>query len=580
MSTQKTEWKVLKKIPKKTIARFGEYNPLVVQLADNRGLKTQKDIDEFFNPDYKEDLHDPYLMTDMRRAVKRILKAKKSGEEVGICGDFDTDGVTASTLLTELLRGLKISGKVYLPDREKEGYGINKNAIDWLFKKGVTLIITCDCGVSNKKEIDYAKKEHGIDVIVLDHHHVPVNFSKEYIVVDPKRKGDTYPFKELCAAGVVFKLIEAFYRYEKDSLCMKNKEAFVKWLLDLVAIGTVADCVPLLHENRTLTTYGLTVLNKTKRIGIKELSSVASLPKEVTSYHIGFLIAPRINAAGRIDHANVGYKLMVSKTAADARRYAEKLEATNKERQRLTEKVYKEAKALITKKQEKKKIIIVSKENWPQGTLGIVAGKLTRDYFRPAIVVTKGKKGYAASSRGPECFSLVDAISECKEYLETFGGHRQAAGMTIIPEKYEAFVKKMEQIAGKKITAKMIVENIEVDAKITLADVNWDTHDAVSKMEPFGEGNPAPAFLIEGVTLTSKKAVGKEGKHVKIAVDDENGLRKQGIGFSLTEKLSDVKIGDMVDIVCRLSVNEWNGKRELEVMLLDLKISSKKRKRK
>ncbi|MBU1167395.1 single-stranded-DNA-specific exonuclease RecJ [Patescibacteria group bacterium] len=574
-------WEVRRKCSKKHINAFSEYDAILVQLLYNRGLKTQADVDEFFNPDFDQDLHDPYLFTDMERAVQRILEAVKNKEKVAIYGDYDADGVTASSILTELFRALGLSGQIYIPDRKNEGYGLNKKSIEWLYHKKIDLIVTCDCGVSSRKEIDYAKDEYDIDVVVLDHHHLPENFSKDYIVVDAKRKGDKYPFKELCAAGVTFKLAEAFYRHERKYLKAKNKEAFLKWLLDLVAIGTVADCVPLFHENRTLVQYGLTVLSKTKRIGIQEIFKKAGISNEaITSYHLGYLVGPRINAAGRIDHANVGYQLLTSKNRTEAAAYAEKLEKTNTRRQNLTEKVLEEALCEIKKRKKLEKIIVIGK-HWPQGVLGIVAGKLTEKYSRPVIVFTiptsedrkKGQVGCVGSGRGPVSFNLVKAIAACKKDLEEYGGHQQAAGLTVTYKKYNKFKESIEKFAATKLKEKDLVPKISIDAKISLGDVNWDFEKSMSKMNPFGEGNPEPRFLTEKLAIVTIMAVGKKSNHLKMVLEDQKGNQKNAIAFSFGDKIKDFRIGDLIDVVFSFSINEWNGNRNLELRVVDMKKS-------
>lgn len=568
---KETTWKIAKKAPKEHIEKFSEYHPVLIQLLFNRGLETQEEIDAFFNPDFEQDLHDPYLMKDMGRAVRRLIQAAEKKEKVAIYGDYDADGVTSSSILTEVLRAIGLSGLVYLPDREKDGYGLNNNAIDWLKERGIELIVTSDCGVSNKKEIDYARSI-GLEVIVFDHHTVPTEFSKKYIVVNPKRKGDKYPFKELCAAGVIFKLAEAFYRYEPQALKnAKNKEAFLKWLLDLVAVGTVADCMPLLDENRTLVTYGLSVLQKTKRVGFQEMIKQANITGDLDAYHIGFIIAPRINAAGRIEHANVGYKLLNARTQKDAEKYTLALEKTNKDRQAISEKIYQEAVAKVGDDYEKKKILVVSGSNWPGGVLGIVAGKLTQKYARPVIVIGEHDEFWGGSGRGPESFDLIAAISECKELLEAFGGHKQAAGLSLPKENFEKFKEKIEGIAAKHLSAKDLIQKIDVDLKLELSDIDWPLYDEVVKMGPYGEANPEPVFAIKNVVLKNKKRVGSTEKHLKCEFDNCAGKLIGGIGFNLGEVSEPLKKGEAVDILASLSVNEWRGKRELQLRVVDIK---------
>lgn len=569
---QQSIWNIAKKAPRDHIERFSEYHPVLVQLLFNRGLKTQEQIDEFFNPDFEQDLHDPYLMTDMKRAVKRLIKAVENKEKIAIYGDYDADGVTSSSILTEVLRAIGLSGLVYLPDREKEGYGLNNDAIDWLKERKIELIVTSDCGVSNKKQIDYAKSI-GVDVIVFDHHTVPEEFSKKYIVVNPKRKNDKYPFKELCAAGVIFKLAEAFYRHEPQALKPKNKEAFLKWLMDLVAIGTVADCMPLVGENRTLVNYGLRVLRKTKRIGLQEMIRFAKITDEIDSYHIGFMIAPRINAAGRIDHANVGYKLLNARTQKDAQKYTKALEKTNRDRQEISQDIYRQAVKKVGDDYKKKKIVVVSGSDWPGGVLGIVAGKLTQKFARPVIVIGEHEDTWGGSGRGPESFDLIAAITACKKHLVAFGGHKQAAGLSVKPENFEKFKVQIEEIADKQLTEEDLVKRIDVDMEIPLENADWDLYDEVIKMGPYGEANPEPLFAIRKVKLKNKKRVGSDEKHLRCEFDNCIGKLMGGIGFNLGEVSEGINKGDSVDVLASLSVNEWRGKRELQLRVVDIKKS-------
>lgn len=567
---EKNIWNIAEKAPREQFETLAEYHPILVQLLYNRGLKKQSEVDEFFNPDFEQDLADPYLFKDMKRAVKRIIQAAEKDERVAIYGDYDADGVTSSSIMTELFKALGLKGQVYLPDREKEGYGLNNDAIDWLKNKKIDLIVTTDCGISNKKEIDYAISE-GIDVVVFDHHTVPEEFPKKYIIVNPKQKDDTYPFKDFCAAGIIFKLAEAFYRHEPDHLKVKNKEAFLKWLLDLAAIGTVADCMPLLNENRTLVTYGLAVMNKSRRLGLKKMLEKAGSKGKLDAYHIGFVIAPRINAAGRIDHANSGYKLLNARTERDAESYAIKIESTNKERQDITAKIYNQACSKITEETLKKKILIVRGEDWPIGVLGIVAGRLTQSYSRPVIVMSSmdGKK-YTGSGRGPKQFNLIAAIGKCKNLLEEYGGHKQAAGMGVLDENFEKFKEKMEAIADKELTEKDLVKTIDIDLKLNLSDINWKLFDEIKKMEPFGQANPEPVFAVKNVKLTQKTRVGRAQQHLKCSFKDDEGNKISAVGFNLGEKGEEVKRNNVVNFAGVLNVNEWNGNRELQIRLIDI----------
>lgn len=566
------KWNIARRVSKEHQAKFSEYDHFLVQILFNRHLKTQDQIDEFFNPDFNQDLHDPFLYQDMERAVERLVLAVSKKERVAIYGDYDADGVTASVILTDLLKALGLSGQIYIPNRQTEGYGLNKKAIDWLKRKKIDLIVTCDCGVSNREEIDYAAKKN-MDVLVFDHHHLAEEFSDDYIVIDAKRKSDKYPFKELCAAGVIFKLAEAFFRHRPKELKVKNKEAFLKWLLDLVAIGTVADCVPLLGENRTLVKYGLKVFSKTKRPGLKALAASAKLDRnEVLSYHLGYFVGPRINAAGRMDHANTGYKLLVSREKTEALELAVKLERTNERRQNLTEKIFKEAMAKIKRSPSHKKILIVKGVNWPIGILGIVAGKIEEEFSRPAIVFSEDKN-LVGSGRGPSKFDLIEAIVSCRSLLVEYGGHKQAAGLTLEKKNFTAFKQKMEEIAEKKLKKADLVPQLRVDLLLKPDEINWNLWKNISSLEPFGEGNPEPVFLTKSLTVSTLSKVGKKGGHLKLILADARGKKFSAIGFRQGERIEEARPGEKIDVVFNLLVNEWQGSRNLELKILDFKKS-------
>ena len=600
-------WLLNKKYPKKFEQKFPEYDPIMLQLLWDRKLRDQTQIDEFFNPDYESNLHNPFLMKDMQKAITRIFAALEDGEKILVYGDYDVDGVTSSAVLTATLCEIKrvvtgISAKkaeefldIYIPDREKEGYGITEKAILEIAKRKPDLIITVDCGVSNVESIDAINKL-GIEVIVTDHHHVPEVRPEALAIINPKQPDCKYPFKLLAGVGVAFKLAQGLLLHLQKNYpekFEKLKSGFEKWLLDYVALGTVADCVDLLGENRTLTKYGLVVLNKTQRVGIRKLLGVAGLDTSksesrvkgqiLDAGHIAFNLAPRLNAAGRMDHANAAYKLLMSEDKNEAQELAEKLEKSNQSRQKLTEKMMVEIRARLDKKKTLPKIVIEKGADWKVGLVGLVAGKLTEEYCRPFLILHEDEDGICGGSgRSIPAFNLIEAIEKCKDLLTQFGGHSQAAGLKLKKHSLKKFEKKMNEIAEEILTDEDLVPSIEIDAEIATEKIDWNLLDSLEKFGPFGFANRKPTFLVKNLEVEEIKAVGSGKDHLKAcftAVSDEETKYFPAIGFRLGHMLermpgreTGLRWGDKVDVVFQLEVNEWNGNRELQLNVVDMKL--------
>ena len=591
-------WQINSKAPNDFIKQFPEYPALVLQLLFNRNIRDQSAIDEFFNPDYEEGLYDPFLMKGMKRAVERIFKAVRNKEKIIVFGDYDADGLTSAAVLVKILEALGARPDVYIPDRAKEGYGLNLEAIRRFKELGVKLIITVDCGVSDFEEVELAC-QLGIEVIITDHHWVGEKLPRAFAILNPKQDDCQYPFKELAGVGVAYKLAQGLvYKLKacpEQSRRIKNEklkinEGFEKWLLDLVAIGTVADCVPLVGENRILVKYGLIVLGKTQRIGLKTLMKNAGIINNnhlpLTTYEINFVIAPRLNAAGRMDHANHAYKLLISESLEEAKQLSEKLEEKNYQRQKITEKIVREVKSRLSGKE---KIIFEGNENWPVGVVGLVASKLVDEANCPALIFSKGKKQSIGSGRSIHSFNLIEAISRCSKHLCEFGGHRGAAGFTLDNSKLVDFKDQLEAIAGEEIQSENLVPVINIDAEINSEDINWNIYDQIAKFSPFGEGNPKPLFLVRNLKISQMRIVGNGGKHLKlkltaqrggngnIAVSSQDSLQKtfDAIGFSFGGCIKKINQGDLVDVVFELIADEWNGMRQLQLKIIDLKKSKK-----
>ncbi|NQU78045.1 single-stranded-DNA-specific exonuclease RecJ [Candidatus Falkowbacteria bacterium] len=565
-------WQVKNKISKETKNEFPEVNSIILQLMQNRGLVSKKEIDEFMNPDYEHGLHDPFLFRDMEKAILRIEKAAENKEKVLIYGDYDADGVCSSVVLYEIFKKMSFNVEVYLPHREKEGYGLNMGACDYIIKQDVKLVVTVDCGVSNKEEVKKLQ-EAGIDVIILDHHHPPEELPEAYAIVDAKIKDDKYPFSELAGVGVAFKLVQALVKRGK------LKDGQEKWFLDLVALATVADCSDLIGENRALVKWGMVVLNKTKRLGLVELIKAASRKLgKIDTYVIGYHLAPRINAAGRMNHANAAFKLLISDNKSEAERLALDLNRENVERQKLTERILKEANAKIGEFDPKNKLIFVADTReglWPPGVVGLVAGKLADLYQRPALVVGRNSEGkLIGSGRSVLDFNIIEAVAEAKEYLSHFGGHSGACGFTIKDEaSMEPFFIKVGEIAKSKLSDKDLRPVLEIDAEIEMRDITWEFFEQLENFEPFGEMNPKPRFLGKDLEVAGLVGVGNGAKHLRLLVNQGEIKNRKTIGFGFGEWCGKLKVGDKVDIVFEVEADEWNGARELQVRIVDLRAS-------
>jgi len=569
MTLRKT-WKVMPPAPEDFYKKFPGHSKTILNLIYRRIGKNQKAITEFFNPDFDNDLHDPFLFRDMEKAVGRILKAVKNKEKIAIFGDYDVDGITSTTVLNVVLKNLGVKPTVYIPDRSREGYSLNVTALKYLRSKKTKLIITVDCGIRDVSKIEKAAK-WGIDTILTDHHMPGDDLPPAYAVINPKVKKENYPFQELAGVGVAFKLASALIRTASKNF----KEGFEKWLLDLVALGTVADMVPLIGENRTLVKYGLVVLGKTQRIGIKSIFSSARLdlsPKNLPNTgQISFQIAPRLNAAGRMDHANSSFELLNTANAKKATELARQLETKNGRRQRLTDKV---VRAIEDKIDLKQKVVFAGDPEWPIGILGLAAGKITEKYARGAFIFCEGKEKCQGSVRSMGKFKVVWALEQCKELLLGFGGHDYAGGFTFLPENKEKLKRKLQRIANKLLTEEDLAWEINVDQRIKLSDIDWNLLNEIKQMEPFGVGNSTPLFLAEKVELLQCQPVGNGNKHLKMWFKAEDKVY-ESIGFGKGDKYCMLlpEQNPKLDIVFELSCDEWNGQKKLQLIVRDLRLS-------
>lgn len=566
-------WKV-----QSTVEDMGEMiheeklHPITVTLLNRRGVLDEASRQRFFAPDYTMDLYDPFLFAQMPKVIERIQKAKDRGERIGVFGDFDVDGVTSSALLRMVLGALDIPVSIYIPDKNTEGHGLHVNALEVFAADGVTLVMTTDCGMTNVSEVD-AAIARSMDVIIIDHHHVPEVLPKAMAIINAQMTDSGYPFKGLCAVGTVFKVAQALY-----ATFLPDKQDQLKWFLDVVAVGTVADCMPLIDENRVMVKYGLIVLSKTKRIGFQEMFAVGRIPIDENhipdSRMIGFQIAPRINAAGRMAHAQAAHELLMCEDRSVARSLALDIEANNVARQKIstqtTDQVRKVAETMYTDK----KFIFAVSEHYPLGIVGLVAGRIAHELNKPTAVFQKGEHESQGSFRSIPLINIINAIEECSDLLVKFGGHAQAAGLTIKNENLEAFYEKLNGIIEKKLEGIVIEPEILIDMKLSPYHITPQLVSEIMKMAPFGEGNREPIFLLENMTVQSVRTVGNGDKHLKLSLRSDDAEQRvfDAIGFNFGIKFPELASGQKVDIVFQLEENTWNNKTTTQLKLIDMHV--------
>jgi len=565
------KWQITNKIEKDFTQRFPEINLVTLQLLFNRGITTQEKIDEFFNPDYSKDIHDPFLFSDMQKVVDRIKVAIEKKEKVAVFGDYDADGVSATVVLVKTLELYGLSVEVYIPHRDKEGYGLNKGALEYLKERQVKLILTVDTGITNVEQVEIANKL-GMEVIITDHHEIEDELPKAFAIIHARLPNSKYPFGLLAGVGVAFKVAQAMLQSDLEPAIEVDKASFEKWLLDLVAIGTVADIVPLVGENRTLVKYGLVVLNKTKNLGLKELIDVCRFRNgNLDSTSIAFRIAPRINAAGRMDHANTAYELLMTKSAEEASALAKRLESSNQLRQKNVGKMMNDAKSLIKKVPEKDKLVVVYKEGWSKGLAGLLAGKIMDLVSRPVIVMGEQGGNVYGSGRSVPGFNMIEAIQKLDDLFVNSGGHPMAVGFTLKDkDKLKEFESKIKKLAETELKDKDPAPANPIDAEVDLKDVDWALLEDLEKLEPFGEANPLPRFLCNNLDVVSMEKVGMDGKHVRLTVDHKGEKASKIIGFGFAKDCANMHVGDKIDVVFEVGVNEWNGSRELQLKMVDI----------
>ncbi|MGQ7945697.1 single-stranded-DNA-specific exonuclease RecJ [Flavobacterium sp. WC2509] len=536
----------------------------IATLLIQRGVETYEQAKQFFRPTL-DDLHDPFLMKDMNKAVERIEKAIENQENILVFGDYDVDGTTAVSLVSSYLKSYYPNVATYIPDRYDEGYGISFKGIDFADDNGFSLIIALDCGIKSIDHVAYAK-ERNIDFIICDHHRPGEFLPKAIAVLDPKREDCHYPYDELCGCGVGFKLIQALGSNREQTI-----EDLVLYL-DLVATAIAADIVPMTGENRVLAYFGLQVINAQPRPGIKALiHQVKKKTLDITD--VVFIIAPRINAAGRIKHGNHAVELLTEFNFEQAQQFASEIEQYNSDRKDLDKHITKEALQQIIQNQEEKKFTtVVFQEDWHKGVIGIVASRLIETYYRPTLVFTKSGDKYAASARSVKGFDVYNALEACSEHLEQFGGHMYAAGMTLLEENYLAFKDAFEKVVEETIHPDMLIPEISIDCEIDLSDITPKLIRILKQFEPFGPLNMTPVFLSKDIKDTGyAKTLGSEDEHLKLFVKQNNSEGLTAIGFGLGNRKDITADQKKFDALYCIDENEWNDKVSVQLRLKDIK---------
>ncbi|GJM40821.1 MAG: single-stranded-DNA-specific exonuclease RecJ [Ardenticatenaceae bacterium] len=565
---RKNIWQVAPRVPDHIQEQFSHLHPVMLQVLYNRGIIKPGDVQAFLEGTYLEPT-DPFLLPDMDKAVARIEQAIDNDEMIIVYGDFDADGVTSTVLLTQALRGMGAERNLirpYIPDRVDEGYGLNVEALSDLKEKGANLVITVDCGIRSVFEVEHAN-QLGLDMIITDHHSLGPKMPPGTAVINPKRPDSEYPDDMLAGVGIAFKLAQALKQSRPDQATFDEAD-----LLDLVAIGTVADLAPLLKENRKLVIEGLKSLNNSKRAGIAAIARAARLtPGNLTAESIAFGIGPRINAAGRLAHAYSAARLLAANNSQDANRFAEELDKLNRQRQKLTADLGELAEKMV---EPDAPILIAADEKFVSGVVGLVASRLAEKHYRPAIVMEQGEEESRGSCRSIDQFHITDALDEVADLLVRHGGHAQAAGFTVRNANLSEFLNRMTEIAERKLQDVDLVPTITIDAEIALEDVDWALFEHFQQLEPTGAANPQPIFLSRGVEVVHHRAVGQNGGHLQLTLsaDSMNGYREIGaIAFRQGEWAS--HLPQTVDLVYSISVNEWRGRRNLQLMVKDLRPS-------
>ena len=557
-------WVVAPPITLQADQALTKFPPILKQIVFNRGLATDAEARAFLKAEPNAD-NDPFQMVGMAATVDRICFALEHNEPIAIYGDYDVDGVTATALLVQALGELGANVRGYIPNRFDEGYGLNKDALDTLKADGVKLVITVDCGIRSPDEALHARTI-GLDLIISDHHHPDgENLPASLAVINPKQHGDPYPDKDLAGVGIAYKIVEALMRVQSSANGFQLSD-----LLDLVALGTVADLAPLVGENRVLVRKGLRQIRETKRQGLFSLAGVADLKiDKCTAGNIGFMLGPRLNASGRLESALASFELLTTKDFMRAGQLAMQLDTQNRQRQSITRAMQEQAEAIAMGDDPDAYLLFAAHEDFNPGVVGLAASRLTEVHYRPAIVAAKSAEETRGSCRSIPEFHITDALDLCKDLLVRHGGHAAAAGFTVKNENLPELVARLKEIARDQLCSKDLRQTLMADMEVPLSDLNFDVLKHLLFLEPTGYGNPEAVFVSRNLKVKVARTVGSEGKHLKLTLEDERGAIVDSIGFRLGHLRADLP--SHVDVLYHLELNEYNGRRSLQLNLKDVK---------
>ena len=549
--------------------------PVVARLLINRKVEGVDEAEIFVRAELSS-LHDPFLMSGMELAVDRILVAIENKESIRLFCDYDVDGVTSAAFLTHFFRDIGVAVGYYLPERMKEGYGLNEDAVRLIRKQGASLMITADCGITAVREVELALSL-GLDVIITDHHQVgSEGLPKAVAVLNPHRSNCEYPYRFLSGVGLAFKLALAVRTALHNKMgWSKDRLPNMKRHLDLVALGTIADVAPLTGENHILVRHGLDVLAPTDKAGLVALKAVSDVDGRVNARSVGFALGPRLNAAGRLGKADNGFHLLTSIDLKDAKKLAQELNVINQERKDIQELVQDEAEYLIDREVnlEEDLVIVLASENFHSGVVGIVASRIVEKYFRPVILIALENGIGKGSGRSIPHFNLHRAFTECASHLVQFGGHAYAAGLTINENSLDSFRSAINEVGRRILSDENLVPELFLDGSLKISEINVTLHEQIGLLEPFGAENPPPIFLVQGVSVYELKRMGREESHVRFQAA-QGDARIDAVGFNLAKEFSSIaEKSDKVDLACEFQVNDWGGRSKLELKVLDLRYS-------
>ena len=564
------KWVLRRKAADDLLRQVPDLDPILAKVLYARKIDTPERVRAFLAEE--RELGSPFQLPDMSQAVTRLRQALQRQERIVVYGDFDADGVSATALLVSALKSLGGEVYPYIPDRFSEAYGLNKPALERLHSEGAQLVVTVDCGIRSVEEVAHARTL-GLDMIITDHHSVPKELPPALAVVDPKRPDSRYPFRELAGVGVAYRLVDALSRALSRVTQGERPDLDLDQFLDLVALGTVADIVPLRGENRTLARWGLRRMRESKRVGLLALMKVSGVELgKVDSQAIAFRLGPRINAAGRLKHAMLGYDLLVTSSEDQAEKLATELNLINQQRQQLLLEQVEEARELLGK-DGGRQLLFVEGPAFHEGIVGLIASRLTDEFYRPALVMRSEGEITRGSARSIEGFHITHALDDCAQLLSRYGGHARAAGFSLPTENLPAFSEQLEGYCAEHLDTEILQRRISADAIVTLDDIDEDTPAALTPLEPCGEGNPEPALATLGLRLLSLRPVGQEGRHLRMEVSD--GKRSvSAIAFRQGHLASEYAPGDTIDLIYRPALNEWQGKESLQLVVTAMRSSA------